>query len=188
MHFFWHEGALQGACLGYLEGRDRGTGPSGKIRRVGDRDPCVQDVSESPPSSNTFDVICVSFYLERTICQHGHFCSKANGLLFYQTFIHEKVTDEGPSNPAYRLGPNELLGLFSPLHVLAISGTGACGEYRAGGAEQLLGWWAKALRHYENYSQRMGYKPYVRCSGFGYPVKKLKAFAGSIHVTLLVGD
>ena len=89
---------------------------------------CVQDVSESPPSSNTFDVICVSYYLERTICNTVISALRANGLLFYQTFIHEKVTDEGPSNPAYRLGPNELLELFSPLHVLAYQELGCVGD------------------------------------------------------------
>ena len=43
---------------------------------------------------------------------------KPQGLLFYQTFTHERVTDQGPSNPSYRLAPNELLELFAPLHVL----------------------------------------------------------------------
>ena len=33
--------ALQGARLGYLEGRNRWAGPPGKIRGACDRDPCV---------------------------------------------------------------------------------------------------------------------------------------------------
>ena len=55
----------------------------------------VRDVQESPPEPCTFDVICVSFYLERGICGALIEALRPNGLLFYQTFLHEKVTDEG---------------------------------------------------------------------------------------------
>ena len=88
----------------------------------------VCDAQESPPTLKSFDVICVSFYLDRDICNPVISALRANGLLFYQTFIHEKITDEGPSNPAYRLGPNELLELFSPLHVLAYQELGRVGN------------------------------------------------------------
>lgn len=88
----------------------------------------VRDVQESPPVPGTFDVICVSFYLERDICGALTEALRPGGLLYYQTFIHEKVTDEGPNNPAYRLGPNELLGLFAPLHVLAYQELGRTGD------------------------------------------------------------
>ena len=88
----------------------------------------VRDVQESPPAPGTFDVICVSFYLERDICGALTEALRPGGLLYYQTFIHEKVTDEGPNNPAYRLGPNELLGLFAPLHVLAYRELGRVGD------------------------------------------------------------
>lgn len=88
----------------------------------------VRDVQESPPKPETFDVICVSFYLERGLCGALIEALKPEGLLFYQTFIHEKVTEEGPGNPAYRLGANELLGLFAPLHVLAYQELGRVGD------------------------------------------------------------
>ncbi|NNC68584.1 MAG: tellurite resistance methyltransferase TehB, partial [Gammaproteobacteria bacterium] len=57
---------------------------------------------------------------------------KPNGLLFYQTFIAEKVSDAGPSNPEYRLQPNELLESFSPLHVLAYQEHGTVGDVKKG--------------------------------------------------------
>ena len=88
----------------------------------------VRDVQESPPEPGTFDVICVSFYLERGLCGALIEALRPGGLLFYQTFLHEKVTDEGPGNPAYRLGANELLGLFAPLHVLAYQELGRVGD------------------------------------------------------------
>ena len=81
-----------------------------------------------PPSPDAFDVICVSFYLERAIARDIASALKSEGLLFYQTFIHEKVTEQGPANPSYRLGPNELLELFSPLHVLAYRELGCVGD------------------------------------------------------------
>ena len=88
----------------------------------------VRDVQESPPEPGTFDVICVSYYLERGICSALIEALRPGGLLFYQTFLHEKVSDEGPNNPAYRLGLNELLGLFAPLHVLVYRELGRVGD------------------------------------------------------------
>ncbi len=92
----------------------------------------IRDVSKSPPSSNVFDVICVSFYLERTITSHIMEALKPQGLLFYQTFTHERVTEQGPNNPSYRLAPNELLELFAPLHVLAYREEGRTGNLQQG--------------------------------------------------------
>lgn len=92
----------------------------------------VRDVHETPPPLNTFDVVCVSYYLERSIAIPIIQALKPQGLLFYQTFIHEKVTDLGPSNPLYRLESNELLELFAPLHVLVYQELGCVGDTRQG--------------------------------------------------------
>ncbi|MCY4421046.1 MAG: class I SAM-dependent methyltransferase [Gammaproteobacteria bacterium] len=92
----------------------------------------IRDVGECPPSSNTFDVICVSFYLERTITRQIIEALKPQGFLFYQTFTQERVTDQGPSNPSYRLAPNELLALFAPLHVIAYQELGCTGDTAQG--------------------------------------------------------
>ena len=89
-------------------------------------------MSECPPSSNTFDVICASFYLERAIASQIMEALKSQGLLFYQTFTHERVTDQGPSNPSYRLKPNELLELFALLHVLSYQELGLVGNVERG--------------------------------------------------------
>ncbi len=108
---------------------------------------CVRDVCERPPSPESFDVICVSFYLERLITARIRKALRPGGLLYYQTFIDERVTDNGPSNPAYRLGPNELLELFAPLHVLVFHEEGRTGNLGQGlrdiaslVAQQRTGW------------------------------------------------
>jgi SAM-dependent methyltransferase len=77
----------------------------------------VRDIEKRPLPSQRFDVIVVSYYLERTLAPRIQAALKLGGLLFYQTFTRMAVSDEGPSNSAFRLGDNELLQLFSPLRV-----------------------------------------------------------------------
>ena len=91
-----------------------------------------RDIEQQPPAANSFDVICVSYYLERAIVKDIITALKVNGLLFYQTFIAEKVSVAGPSNPQYRLQPNELLTLFSPLHILTYKEHGIVGDVKEG--------------------------------------------------------
>ena len=91
-----------------------------------------RDVVASPPAPGSFDVIVISRFLDRTIVADIHAALRENGLLFYQTFILEKVSDFGPNNPDYRLGENELLQLFSQLHILYYHEEGAVGEIDEG--------------------------------------------------------
>ena len=95
---------------------------------------CIEtrDVEQQPPSANSFDVICVSYFLERSLSRHITAALRPNGLLFYQTFTAEKVSDDGPSNPNYRLRANELLEMFSSLHVLAYQEYGCVGNHKVG--------------------------------------------------------
>jgi 2-polyprenyl-3-methyl-5-hydroxy-6-metoxy-1,4-benzoquinol methylase len=92
----------------------------------------VRDIEKQPPEANSFDVINVSYYLERNICDAIIAALRPHGLLFYQTFIIEKVTEHGPSNLQYRLQANELLKLFSPLHILAYKEYGRVGDIKQG--------------------------------------------------------
>ena len=87
-----------------------------------------RDVATRPPAPASFDVIVVSRYLERTIVPDIIAALKDGGLLFYQTFIREKVSDSGPNNPAYRLQPNELLHLFRSLHIIHYREEGTTGD------------------------------------------------------------
>ncbi len=92
----------------------------------------VHDVEQNPPAPNSFDVITVSYFLERALAPVLVDALKPGGLLFYQTFTRHKVSDRGPSNPDYRLAPNELLHMFSALQILVyreedLIGDNACG-------------------------------------------------------------
>jgi len=71
----------------------------------------VRDVILNPPSRESFDIIVVTRFLERSLCDALAAALKPAGLLFYQTFTH------GLKNPDYLLGPNELLRLFPSLNV-----------------------------------------------------------------------
>ena len=72
----------------------------------------VRDVEKHPPEPETFDVIVVSRFLDRSLCADIAKALRPGGTLFYQTFVH------GLNNPAFMLEENELLSLFASLHVL----------------------------------------------------------------------
>lgn len=88
----------------------------------------VRDVERAPPEPGAFDVIVVSYFLERGLAPALIDALRPGGLLFYETFTREKVDDSGPSNPEFRLAPNELLHLFSPLRLLAYREEGVVGD------------------------------------------------------------
>lgn len=67
---------------------------------------------------NTFDVIVLGHFLDRSLCNAIMDSLKPDGLLFYQTYVMEKISSKGPNNPAFLLARNELLNLFSPLSIL----------------------------------------------------------------------
>jgi 2-polyprenyl-3-methyl-5-hydroxy-6-metoxy-1,4-benzoquinol methylase len=92
----------------------------------------VRDVEQEPLQANSFDVIVVSYFLERDLAPALINALKPNGLLFYETFVHEKPQGVGPSNPNYLLGANELLNLFADLHVLAYREEGMVGAMEKG--------------------------------------------------------
>ncbi len=77
----------------------------------------VRDLSQEPLPVAAFDVIVVSYYLERSLIAPLIDALKPGGLIYYQTFTRIAVNQQGPANPDYRLGDNELLRLFEPLAV-----------------------------------------------------------------------
>jgi len=92
----------------------------------------VRDVIAAPPEPATFDVICVSYFLARELVPALVAALRPNGLIFYETFVREAVSDFGPGNPEYRLAPNELLHLFSGLRVLEYREFGTVGDTTQG--------------------------------------------------------
>ncbi|WP_457665780.1 class I SAM-dependent methyltransferase [Thiolapillus sp.] len=77
----------------------------------------TRDVLAEPPEADSFDVILVSFFLERRIIPRMIRALRPGGRIFYQTFIREVRLDRGPAGDDWRLDNNELLYLFRELRV-----------------------------------------------------------------------
>jgi len=92
----------------------------------------TRDVSASPPLPDTFDIIVVSRFLDRTLIPQIIDALRQNGLIYYQTFIKDKTEDVGPRNPAYRLDANELLNFFQSLQILHYREEGRQGNVELG--------------------------------------------------------
>lgn len=75
----------------------------------------VRDLERNPPQPNSFDLIVVSYYLDRDLITSLIDALLPGGLIFYQTFTQIAVSATGPHNPAFRLDNNELLRLFAAL-------------------------------------------------------------------------
>ncbi|MBD9358603.1 class I SAM-dependent methyltransferase [Methylomonas albis] len=91
---------------------------------------CFIDAETLP--QQTYDVIVISRFLDRTLCNAIMAALKPGGLLFYQTFTRNKLDQQGPSNPDYLLASNELLRLFSPLNVIFYQEYAKLGDVRFG--------------------------------------------------------
>jgi tellurite methyltransferase len=91
-----------------------------------------RNVEADPPPPKRFDVIVVVHFLARSLAPALAQALRPGGLLYYQTFVREAVGDHGPSNPAYRLAPNELLRLFPGLRVAVYREEGCIGDVRVG--------------------------------------------------------
>lgn len=81
---------------------------------------------------NTFDVIVLSHFLDRTLSNAIMDGLKTGGLLFYQTYVREKISSAGPKNPDFLLARNELLRLFSPLKLLMYRENSLVGDLHYG--------------------------------------------------------
>lgn len=92
----------------------------------------VRDVVLEAPPPASFDVIVVSNFLERTLS--GALCAalRPGGLLFYQTFVADRVGAQGPGNPAYLLAQNELREMFAPLTLRVYREEGTLGDITQG--------------------------------------------------------
>ncbi len=92
----------------------------------------VRDVLAEPPPAAAFDVIVVGHFLERALFPPLQAALRPGGLLFYQTFTREAVSERGPRTPAWRLETNELLALLPGLIVRAYREEGTIGDTARG--------------------------------------------------------
>jgi tellurite methyltransferase len=89
----------------------------------------VRDVVRRPPDPDSFDVIVVAHFLERSLFPALIAALRPGGLLFYQTFTRAAVEPEtGPQNSDFRLDENELLLLCAPLRVHVYREEGLVGD------------------------------------------------------------
>jgi len=79
--------------------------------------PQIRDVVANPPQPDSFDVILVSHFLERSLIPHLIEALRSGGRIFYQTFVRQVNLGRGPSSPEWRLEQNELLHLFRGLTI-----------------------------------------------------------------------
>ena len=98
----------------------------------------VRDVEANPPLPETFDVIVVSYFLDRGIIPALIQALKPGGLIFYQTFTHQRVSDRGPQRAEFRLADQELLHLFSELQVLFYREEGCVGDVQNGFRDEAM--------------------------------------------------
>jgi tellurite methyltransferase len=98
----------------------------------------LRDVVASPPQASQFDVIVVSHFLDRGLFPSLKAALNPQGLLFYQTFILDKCTEDGPGNPEYLLAQNELLRLCAGMRVLAYREEGRVGDCTRGFRNEAL--------------------------------------------------
>lgn len=97
-----------------------------------------KDVVAAPPMPDQFDVVVVSCFLDRRLIAPIRNTIKAGGLVFYQTFIKEAVTQTGPRNLAYRLDNNELLDFFKGWQILFYREEGITGDVSLGYRDQAM--------------------------------------------------
>lgn len=98
----------------------------------------VRDVIKQPPTPETYDVIVVCHFLERALMTAIIQALKPQGLLFYQSFIQEQVSDRGPKTAEFRFYNNELLELCHSLRVLVYQEEGRVGDLSQGFRDQAL--------------------------------------------------
>lgn len=77
----------------------------------------VRDIEAEPMPSAKFDVLLVSYFLERALLPAIKKAIKPGGLLLYETFTRTSVSDRGPSHPDWRLKENELLEVCSDMRI-----------------------------------------------------------------------
>lgn len=75
------------------------------------------DLDSFVPAGNRYDLIVVARYVNRNLMPRLSAGLKPGGALLYEHHILTDLEVDGPTNPDFRLGPNELLRQFSDLEV-----------------------------------------------------------------------
>lgn len=98
----------------------------------------VVDLFDTLLPTNHYNVIVLTHYLEQSISADIVAALKPGGLLFYQTFTREKVSDSGPEDSRYRLKANELSRMFRDLKIIVYREEGCIGDLNRGFRNEAL--------------------------------------------------
>lgn len=98
----------------------------------------VRDVETNPPDKHQYDVIVVSYFLQRSLFPALMDSLNKGGLIFYQTFIQNRVSERGPRTPAYRLADQELLQLLPGFKILVYREEGVTGDLTKGFRDEVM--------------------------------------------------
>jgi len=98
----------------------------------------VCDVTGTVLPVQGFDVITVSYFLERSLFPAILNALRPDGLLFYQTYLKERSTGRVPRNENFRLDANELLRLCSGLHIILYREEGLTGDLSRGFRDEAM--------------------------------------------------
>lgn len=98
----------------------------------------VTDVEKTPPQNQTYDVIVVSYFLERSLFPALIEALKKGGLIFYQTFTQSHVSERGPRTQAYRLADQELIELLPGFKLLVYREEGVVGNVEKGFRDEVM--------------------------------------------------
>jgi SAM-dependent methyltransferase len=96
----------------------------------------TRDIEAEGLPVEAFDVVVVSRFLCRPLAKPIMDSLKPGGLLFYQTYAHDKISLHGPSNPDYLLAENELLAMFAEMRVLFYREEGRVGDWQLGNRDE----------------------------------------------------
>jgi len=91
-----------------------------------------RDIEEEGLKEKKYDVIVVSYFLNRELFPQIIKALKPGGLLFYETWSQQKIDDSGPKNPNFRLKAGELFDLTAPLRALFYREEGNSGNCSKG--------------------------------------------------------
>lgn len=98
----------------------------------------ARDVVAQQPVPNRFDVIVLSRFIDRRLTLALMAALKADGCLYYQTFIKQAPDDFGPKEDQFRLGIQELLNMFRPLRILVYREEAQVGDLTSGWRNEAL--------------------------------------------------
>ena len=94
--------------------------------------PQLWDGEKDDLESEYYDVIVVSYFLQRDLFPSLIKALKQGGVLFYQTWSQQCVDSSGPSNPNFRLQQGELLSLCKDLRIVLYREEGSLGDIKQG--------------------------------------------------------